>query len=428
MTNYFKSKRYLDINKLFELLIIIVPISIFIGNFVLNLNILLIDLLFLYFLSSKKILIKKNVLKFGLFLLMLFIVNIGLSVDLYLSIKGSLGILKYLIFFLAFAYFLESETNNKLFFRLIFYIILFVVVDTFIQYLFGSDIFGSEFSTSHGKRLSGPFGDEYVVGAYLSKLTFVGIIYLIQIKKNEYFNYCYLGLLLTIIFLTQERSAFFISLISSIFFILFYNSAIKHKIIFLVMIITCISLFLKFDNYSYDKYFKTTSLQLGLTDEIHLRNGTEGHKIDTFWDSRYGAHFLTAYEIYLDNKFFGSGIKTFRKVCALSKYKKIESKYADQRCNTHPHNIYFEILAEGGFFLFIPFCLLILFLVIKNLVSFFKEDSKNLYLVNLSILIVLFFPLQTTGSFFSTFNGVFYWLGLAIIFCNMKLSFFRKSF
>ncbi len=428
MTNYFNSKKYLDINKFFELLVIIVPISIFIGNFALNLNILLIDLLFLYFLSSKKVLIKKNVSKFGLFLLMLLIVNIGLSVDLFLSIKGSLGILKYLIFFLAFVYFLESETNNKLFFRLIFFIILFVVIDTLIQYLFGSDIFGNEFTTSHGKRLSGPFGDEYVVGAYLSKLIFVGIIYLIQIKKNEYFNYCYLGVLLAIIFLSQERSAFFISLISSIFFILFYNSAIKHKIIFLVMIITCISLFLKFDNYSYDKYFKKTSQQLGISKEIHYKSMEEKIILSTFWDSRYGAHFLTAYEIYLDNKFFGSGIKTFRKICALSKYKKIESKYADQRCNTHPHNIYFEILAEGGFLLFIPFCLLILFLVIKNFVSFFKEDSKNLYLVNLSILIVLFFPLQTTGSFFSTFNGVFYWLGLATISCNMKLSFFRKSF
>ena len=427
MTNYFNSKRYLDINKFFELLIIIVPISIFIGNFALNLNILLIDLLFLYFLLLKKVIVKKNVLKLGLFLLILFIINIGLTVDLFLSIKGSLGILKYLIFFLAFAHFLESETNNKLFFRLIFFIISFVAIDTLIQYLFGSDIFGNEFTTTHGKRLSGPFGDEYVVGAYLSKLIFVGIIYLIQIKKNEYFNYCYLGVLLAIIFLAQERSAFFISLISSIFFIIFYNSAIKHKIIFLIMIITFFSLFIKFDNYSYNKYFKTTLQQLGINKEIHHKSNEDKIVISTFWDSRYGAHFLTAYEIYLDNKFFGSGIKTFRKVCALSKYKKIESKYADQRCNTHPHNIYFEVLAEGGFLLFIPFCLLILFLVIKNLVSFFKEDSKNLYLVNMSILIVLFFPLQTTGSFFSTFNGMFYWLGLAIISCNMKLSFFRKS-
>tara|TARA_Y100000389_G_scaffold187078_1_gene208123 strand:+ start:183 stop:1475 length:1293 start_codon:yes stop_codon:yes gene_type:complete len=430
LTNYINSKKYLDLNKFFELLVIIVPISIFLGNFALNLNILLIDLLFLYFLSSKKVLLKINVLKCGLFLFMIFIINIGLTVDLFLSLKGSLGILKYLVFFLAFTYFLESETNKKIFFRSIFFIISFVVIDTFIQYLFGSDLFGNELSTAHGKRLSGPFGDELVVGSYLSKLIFVGIIYFIQIKKNEYFNYCYLGVLLIIIFLSQERSAFFISLISSILFILFYNSAIKHKIIFLIITITFFSLFIKFDNYSYDKYFKTTFLQLGLSDKIHVRGGNKekDHKINTFWDSRYGAHFLTAYGIFLDNKFFGSGIKTFRKVCSLSKYEKIKSNYFDQRCNTHPHNIYFEILAEGGFLLFIPFCLLILFLVIKNLMSFFKENNKKLYLVNLSILIVLFFPVQTTGSFFSTFNGVFYWLGLAIISCNMHLSFFRKSF
>jgi O-antigen ligase len=428
LTNYLRGKAYLDINRFFELLIVIVPISIFIGNFALNLNILLIDLLFLYFLSSKKVLVKKNVLKFGLFLLMLFVINIGFSADLFLSVKGSLGILKYLIFFLAFAYFLESQTNKKLFFKLIFFIILFVVIDTFIQYLFGSDIFGNLLSTDHGKRLSGPFGDEYVVGAYLSKFIFFGMLYLIHSKINKYFHYFYLITMLFIIFLTQERSAFFISLISSLFFILFYKNEKKYKALIIIVISVFFSLFLKYDNSSYNKYFNTTLEQFGLTDKLHKRSSLESHRIDSFLDSRYGAHFLTAYEIYLDNKVFGSGIKTFRKVCALSKYEKIESKYIDKRCNTHPHNIYLEILSEGGFLLFIPFCLLILFLVIKNFVSFFKEDSKNLYLVNLSILIVLFFPVQTTGSFFSTFNGVFYWLGLAIISCNMKLSFFRKSF
>jgi O-antigen ligase len=428
LTNYLRGKAYLDINRFFELLIVIVPISIFIGNFALNLNILLIDLLFLYFLSSKKVLVKKNVLKFGLFLLMLFVINIGFSADLFLSVKGSLGILKYLIFFLAFAYFLESQTNKKLFFKLIFFIILFVVIDTFIQYLFGSDIFGNLLSTDHGKRLSGPFGDEYVVGAYLSKFIFFGMLYLIHSKINKYFHYFYLSTMLFIIFLTQERSAFFISLISSLFFILFYKNEKKYKALILIVISVFFSLFLKYDNSSYNKYFNTTAEQFGLTDKLHKRSSLETHRIDSFLDSRYGAHFLTAYEIYLDNKVFGSGIKTFRKVCALSKYEKIESTYIDKRCNTHPHNIYLEILSEGGFLLFIPFCLLILFLVIKNFVSFFKEDSKNLYLVNLSILIVLFFPVQTTGSFFSTFNGVFYWLGLATIFCNMKLNVFRKSF
>ena len=428
MTDYFSKETFLDVNKFFELLIIIVPISIFIGNFALNLNILLIDLIFLYFLFIKKTFIKKKILLSGLFLLIICTINIKFSADLILSLKGSLGLLKHLIFLLAFIYFLDNENNRRIFFKLTFFIILFVAVDVAIQFYFGVDIFGNEYSTNHGKRLSGPFGDEYVVGAYMSKLFFIGLIYLIQKKMNKYYYSYYIILLLIIIFLTQERSAFFISLISSIFFILFFREKKINKIIFLTTITVFLSLFLKFDNYSYDKYFKITSMQLGFSKKLHTDNLKSKHLKDTFWDSRYGAHFLTAYEIYLDNKFFGSGIKTFRKVCSKSKYQEIQSKYAHLRCNTHPHNMYFEILAEGGLLVFLPFCTLILFLVIKNFINLFKEKNNNIYLINLSILIVLFFPIQTTGSFFSTFNGIFYWLGLGIILQNMQLIFFRKSF
>ena len=44
-------------------------------------------------------------------------------------------------------------------------------------YFFGKDIFGIENSSSHGQRLNGPFGDEYVVGSYLSKLFFFSLMY-----------------------------------------------------------------------------------------------------------------------------------------------------------------------------------------------------------------------------------------------------------
>jgi O-antigen ligase len=83
--------------------------------------------------------------------------------------------------------------------------------------------------------------------------------------------------------------------------------------------------------------------------------------IESFWDSRYGAHFLTAYAIFKDNKFFGSGIKTFRTECSKSNYASIKSKYVELRCNTHPHNIFYEIISDGGIFLFAYFlCLFFL--------------------------------------------------------------------
>ena len=39
---------------------------------------------------------------------------------------------------------------------------------------------------------------------------------------------------------------------------------------------------------------------------------------------------------------------------------------------------------------------------------------------------ILYFPIQTSGSFHSTFNGVFYWIGFAVVFSNSGLKLFRK--
>ena len=105
----------------------------------------------------------------------------------------------------------------------------------------------------------------------------------------------------------------------------------------------------------------------------------------------------------------------------------IKSHYVDQRCNTHPHNLYFELLAETGLLIFVPFCILILFLVLKNIKSLIIKNNYINSLLNLCLLIILFFPIQTTGSFFSTFNGVFYWIGFAIVTHNMRLNIFRNS-
>ena len=418
---------YLDINLIFKYLMIVVPASIIIGNFALNLNVLLIDLIFIYFLLKKEIFLKKNILILFLILILFFLTNIFFSSNIFLSIKGSLGIFKFIIFFLALVYFLRNIENKNLFFKFIFYLILFVTIDVLVQYFFGKDFFGLEYSTAHGKRLSGPFGDEYVVGAYLSKLAFLGLIYLDYLKKNHIYFIMYLTFLVFTIFLTQERSAFFITLITFFFFIFFLKIEIKKKIIYLLILPIIIGVFLKSDQSAFDKYYNLTLKQLGFTDEIHYRNPKKSHKIENFWDSRYGAHFLTSYEIFLDNKILGSGVKTFRSSCSLEKYENIESEYSDRRCNTHPHNLYYEILSEGGLLFFIPFCVTILFFFIQNFRNLFKNNNYLISLINLCLLIILFFPIQTTGSFFSSFNGIFYWIALAIILHNMKLNFFRHS-
>ena len=82
--------------------------------------------------------------------------------------------------------------------------LLFVSFDTLIQFFFSKDLFGIEALGSHGNRLSGPFGDELVVGSYLTKLFFFSLIFIINQNKKFYF-FCYLLLILIVIILTKER-------------------------------------------------------------------------------------------------------------------------------------------------------------------------------------------------------------------------------
>jgi len=218
----------INLNLAYKWLIIFVPFTIIIGNFALNVNLILVDIIFIYLLLKGKIQFNKNFIYLLFFIFIVFVINNILSSDLYLSGKASLGILKYLIFFLAFLLFLGNSNYRKDYFKILFYLILFVTFDVLIQYGVGFDLFGNEYSTAHGKRLSGPFGDEYVVGAYLSKLFFLGIPFLITYTKNYNIYLLYLLLMMSTIFLTQERSAFFISLLATTFFIIFFKAQIKN--------------------------------------------------------------------------------------------------------------------------------------------------------------------------------------------------------
>ena len=63
----------------------------------------------------------------------------------------------------------------------------------------------------------------------------------------------------------------------------------------------------------------------------------------TVFTQIHQSHYNTAYNIFLDNKFFGIGNKMFRIVCKDQKYK--TNKHG---CSTHPHNYYIQVLSENG--------------------------------------------------------------------------------
>lgn len=425
MINFFFNNKF----NIKELLFLIIPISIVAGNFILNLNIALIILFFFYDFFKKKISFSSKLKIFLLIFFFLILFNIFFSENKELTIRGWVGIIKNMIFFFYFVYLLQNEASKQRVLKFYLCFLIFVIFDTILQYILGYDIFGFPAHSGHGYRLSGPFGDEFVVGAFISKMFFISALVLIN-NSRVFLIYSFLLISLITIFLTQERSAFFISMISTLVFILFNEGKALKKLFFILISFVILFLFAKQDSSIYKKYINLTLQQTGVSKTLNYQRENDKKSafvINSFWDSRYGAHFLTAYEIFLDHPIVGSGAKTFRSKCSDEKYDKIRSAYKKKRCNTHPHNIYFELFSETGFIGAFVFIYIIGFLLVHSVIKFFKE-KKDLHLINICILIVLFFPIQTTGSFFSTFNGVFYWLGLGVVYNNLKLNFFRISF
>jgi len=405
-TYFSKSKKIIFINFLF----FFIPISIILGNSVLNTNIILIDLAFLFLFFKDR----NNKINFSLPFFFLILTNIFLLTNVYLSDYQKvssiayLGFVKHLIFFFALIFLLKKIEDFEIdFSKCIFFILIFVGFDTFIQFYFLKDIFGFEISASHGRRLSGPFDDEYVVGSFLSKLVFLSLITFYFYKVKFYFRYLYLFSILVIIILSFERAAAIMVTAGSLLYLTIDRSInIKQKLFsYLLIIFITMSLFLHVGDLK--KHFVDRTLeQFGF---IHTE---ENRKHFSILDSHWGAHYLTAVEIFKNNKYLGSGIKTYRFECKDKKYEKIKSVEKDARCSTHPHNIYFEILSETGLFGFSFFIIAVLCIFIKLFKIAFTSKKKEAQAVFVSFFI-MFWPLQTTGAFFSTWSGVFYWIVLA---------------
>ena len=423
------------IEKVLKLLIFFMPVSLILGNAVLNISSLIIILLLfcLVMLNKKFFLNYKKIFIIFLFFFILLLLNIIFSINQSLSIISTLGIIRYFFLMIAILYCLETDENFLVnFSKFLFLVLIFVAIDTLYQYFFGQDIFGIKNTTPHGQRLNGPFGDEYIVGSYLSKLFFVSLSYFIVKKKSFKILFLYLIFILFITLLTKERMAS-IMLISTCFIFLFFLKSLefKKKLIIIISFLVFTSSFV-YKNQSIKNHLVFRSLeQLGIDNNLSQKKISIKQKNRIFFDSQWGAHFLTAYNIFLDNPVFGSGIKTFRNECSNSKYAKINSSSVEIRCNTHPHNIYLEIISEGGLILFISFVILNIYLFYRLILNIFvKKINEDLSLLMFCSFLLLFTPFQTTGSFFSTWNGFYYWFAYAFIIfvLNKKSDLIDKNF
>ena len=332
----------------------------------------------------------------------------------YDSIKISLFFFRYGVFVIAITAYLNFDDSFlKFFYYCIFFCFLILIIDGYFQYFDagGENIFGF-LSGSHG-RVSSFFGNELILGSYLTKLwPLFFALSIIFLKKRDIQFFIMIAIFIlseVLIFLSGERVAFFFINFTAVFIIFFSNKLYKLRFITLAISMLIIISISYFSPTAKERIIDKTLSQLNLS-SVNFNNQEnikKNNKIYIFSDE-HNQHYISAYKMFLDNKVMGVGVKNFRNFCGTEKYK------SDKSCSTHPHNIYIQILTETGIigFLFIMFVFFyFIYFIIKHLI--YKMNNKFLFtdfqICLLSGILIFIWPLVPTGNIFNN------WLTIIMI-------------
>ena len=384
-------------------LILLFPIFLITGNFLVNFFYISISILSVLNFNKKDDFFRSNIF----YLLVFFLIY--LSINLLFSINFSNSyprVIKFLLIILFIKEIFCFNDKKEIYFEKIikFWTILYIIVtiDIVFELIFGFNTLG--FKSYLDGRIASFFGDELVVGTFYH---FFSLIILSYFVKNKYPNLLVISLIIAIIsisFMIGERANFiklFFSILLFSFLILEINLIKKAGLVCLTLLIISII------------FYSNDSLKKRYYNQISIIYSIDGLK-KYFKESQYGAHQIAAYEIFKDNVLFGVGLKNFREESKKSIYENPDYYKTDQRQSTHPHQIHLEILSELGLLGYIFFLILIFYSIIFSAKNYFVE--RNPYQISALIYILsCLIPLMPSGSLFSTFFGGIFWFSFGLM-------------
>ena len=409
------------------------PISLIAGSLIVNLNLIFFCLSSLIYFFLNKIKLKINLINFSLllfFLLIIYSSYINLNEIGTENFIKSVFLLKFYLLFIVLENFIKNTNFEfKYFFYICFFSIIFLSIDLSVQYTYGKNIFGL---TPHDGRIAGIFGSEGIAGSYLQKIfifSLIGSLFILNPQNNLHSKIisCILVLIIFGSFVASNRISFLILFI--LFFLLtFLFKLFRKNFIYSLTIFISIFYFL----YQYDIDISKKYNRLIIEAKSTISNFVNGlKKIDVVEDSKYSNSlknnissaslksdhakiYLTAFESFKNKKYFGNGYKSFRIKC----WSFVE-KNENFLCSTHPHNYHLEILHDTGIIGFLLITLFTFTLLIESLNNYKNKEINYVNKIILALIVINFlievFPIKSTGSIFTTWNGTLTWLAVALV-------------
>ncbi len=387
------------INYYFLFLFSIFPISLVLGSTVSLLNIILIDLSFIILIIYLRdfSFLKSRVFKYLIILYLYLIFNSLISVDKTIGIYRNIGFVRIIILFVAINYFFKDKEFLKKVFYFWLFIILIVSFDVILESVSGKNILG--YGSLYGKRIVSFFKDEPIVGGYIYAF-YLLIIGFLSDKFNFKNKILILALFfLLCIFITGERSNSIKALIGIVTFYTFFREYKPiHKLILSIGCLVLIMLIIFNSSFLKQRYIGQIS-SLMTSNQIYFDLYKSGFKM------------------FNHKPIFGVGNKNYRVLsCSEEEFLKNSNDRLYQ-CNSHPHQIYFELLSEHG----VIGTILILFLIYKLVLSKLLFNLRTINYIQLGsgiYLSLIFLPLIPSGALFSDYLMTIFGINLSIFYAS----------
>jgi O-antigen ligase len=386
----------------------LIPVFIVSGPFLADLAITICAIIFLINSYKNKLIIYYKNIFFYFFFSFYIYLNLSslLSSNIFFSLKTSLPYLRFGIFALSTWYLLnKNDKLIKYFFYCFLFLILLLEIDGIYQYINFHNLFNYPLLQN---RVSSLFGDELVLGSFLSRNfpLFLALFFLLpkkQISKKIVATFIIAVIFIPIlVFISGERSSFFFIILSIIFFFIFFNKKIYYIPVLISIFLIVIGIFFLESRFS-DRIINQTKIQLTFKTE-------EKKKSLNIFSVTHEEHYRSALRIFKDNIFFGAGPKSFRLKCSEKKYL-----VSATSCITHPHNTYIQLLSETGvvgflfiFSIFIFLCLKCIRMIYSKF--FLKNYADPAKICLLASFLITLWPIIPTGNFFNNWLNIIFYL------------------